>query len=136
MGGKKTKEFHLFNFLPLDSILLKLHELNKKRVMEVINFYDDYLNSISNISKVVKIGGVVAYVVGNRRVCNIELPTDEVTKIFFERNGFVHLKTIIRNIPNKRLPSKTIPSNKKNGEKVSTMTKEYIVILKKSNHYS
>lgn len=136
MGGEKTKEFHLFNFLPLDSILLKLHELNKKRVMEVINFYDDYLSSISNISKVVKIGGIVAYVVGNRRVCNTELPTDEVTKIFFERNGFVHLKTIIRNIPNKRLPSKTIPSNKKNGEKVSTMTKEYIVILKKRNHYS
>lgn len=136
MGGEKTKKFHLFNFLPLDNVLLKLHELNKNRAMEIINFYDDYLNSIRNISKVVKIDGIVAYVVGNRRVCNIELPTDEVTRNFFERNGFVHLKTIIRNIPNKRLPLKTIPSNKKNGEKINTMTKEYIVILKKNCHYS
>lgn len=135
MGGKKTKEYHLFNFEPLDSILEKYREKdllnNKKRVLEVISFYDDYLSSITNVARIVKRGGIVAYVVGNRRVYDIELPTDEITKNFFERNGFTHIKTIIRNIPNKRMPQKTNPSNGKGGPKVSTMTNEYIVILKK-----
>lgn len=131
MGGKKAHTFHLFDYSPLDNILQNIEKIDKKRVLEVIDFYDDYLKSISNISKVVKNKGIVAYVVGNRRVCDIELPTDEITKFFFEKNGFIHLKTIIRNIPNKRLPSKTVPSNQKFGKKVSTMMKEYIVILQK-----
>lgn len=135
MGGKKTSEFHLFGFKPLDDILLEYRKIdeerNKKRALEVINFYDDYLSSINNISKVIKKGGIVAYVVGNRRVYDIELPTDEITRNFFERNGFSYIQTIIRNIPNKRMPSKTNPSNIAGGTQVSTMTKEYIVILKK-----
>lgn len=135
MGGKKSSEFHLFDFKPLDNILMEYkkidEEKNKKRALEVINFYDDYLSSINNVAKVIKKGGVVAYVVGNRRVYNIELPTDEITRNFFERNGFSHVQTIIRNIPNKRMPSKTNPSNIVGGTQVSTMTKEYIVILKK-----
>lgn len=135
MGGKKSSKFHFFDFGPLDDILLKYkkidEEKNKKRVFEVISFYDDYLSSINNIAKIIKKGGVVAYVVGNRRVYDIELPTDEITKNFFERNGFSHIQTIIRNIPNKRMPSKTNPSNIIGETQVSTMTKEYIVILKK-----
>lgn len=135
MGGKKSSEFHLFGFKPLDDILMEYkkidEEKNKKRTLEVINFYDDYLSSINNVAKVIKKGGVVAYVVGNRRVYDIELPTDEITRNFFERNGFSHIQTIIRNIPNKRMPSKTNPSNIAGGTQVSTMTKEYIVILKK-----
>ena len=58
------------------------------------------------------------------------LPTDEITKTLFELNGFEHIETIIRNIPNKRMPKKNSPSNKK-GETVSTMNNEYIVIMKK-----
>ncbi len=131
MGGKRAEEFHSFNYPPLDDILKLIKSIDKKRALEVTNFYDDYFKSISNISRVVKRKGIVAYVVGNRRVCDMELPTDEITRFFFEKEGFVHLKTIIRNIPNKRLPSKTVPSNEKFGKKVNTMTKEYIVILQK-----
>jgi hypothetical protein len=60
----------------------------------------------------------------------MELPTDEFTKYCFEKNGFKYIETIIRNIPNKRQPKLTSPTNKK-GAKVSTMNYEYIVILKK-----
>lgn len=137
MGGTKFKENLRFNFEPLDKILDKIKEndiqkhKSKAREPEIISFYKDYRDSINNISKIVKKNKYVCYVVGNRRVHNIELPTDEITKFFFEQNGFNHIETIIRNIPGKRLPSKTAPSNK-SGETVSTMNFEYIVIMKKN----
>ena len=132
MGGKKVDKITKLNYEPLDNIIKEIHETKPQRAKEVVAFYQDYKNSIENVSKVVKLNGIVAYVVGNRRVNNKELPTDEFTKHAFEQNGFKHLETIIRNIPNKRQPSKTSPTNKV-GKKVSTMTKEYIIIMKKEN---
>ena len=134
MGGKKSKETFRFKFPLLDNILDKIkrndEKKSKKRELEVISFYKDYENSISNVSKIVKKNGIVCYVVGNRRVNDMELPTDEITKFFFEENGFKHIETIIRNIPNKRMPLKTSPSNQ-SGKIVKTMNFEYIVIMKK-----
>ena len=51
---------------------------------------------------------------------------------FFLENGFKHIETIVRNIPNKRQPKKTSPTNQ-TGKTVSTMTHEYIVIMKKED---
>ena len=48
----------------------------------------------------------------------------------FESYGFKHDITIVREIPSKRMPSKTSPTNV-SGAKVSTMSNEYIVILHK-----
>jgi len=130
MGGTRKKEFKNFDFEPLDKVLLKIAEIDKKRVYDVISFYMNYEESIANVSKVVKVGGIVAYVVGNRRVKGIEIPNDEITKVFFERNGFTHIKTIIRGIPNKRMPKRNSPSNIA-GVTDTTMNFEYIVILQK-----
>lgn len=134
MGGKKVKESFRFGFPLLDNILDKIRQndrnTGKTRELEVISFYKDYKSSINNVSKVVKKNGIICYVVGNRRVNNIELPTDEITKFFFEENGFKHIETIVRNIPNKRMPLKTSPSNKF-GKTVKTMKQEYIVVMKK-----
>ena len=134
MGGKKSKESFRFGFQLLDNILDKIRQNDKNtgktRELEVISFYKDYKSSINNISKVVKKNGIVCYVVGNRRVNDMELPTDEITKFFFEENGFKHIETIVRNISNKRIPLKTSPSNK-SGKIVKTMKQEYIVVMKK-----
>lgn len=134
MGGKKVKESFRFGFPLLDNILDKIRQndrnTGKTRELEVISFYKDYKSSINNVSKVVKKNGIICYVVGNRRVNNIELPTDEITKFFFEENGFKHIETILRNIPNKRMPLKTSPSNQ-SGKTVKTMKQEYIVVMKK-----
>ena len=94
------------------------------------SFYADYKKSIDNVSKVVKKGGYVCFVVGNRKVKGTILPTDEITRQFFEANGFIHIETIIRNIPNKRMPSKNSPTNEA-GKLDTTMSNEYIVVLKK-----
>ena len=130
MGGIRKKEFKNFDFEPLDNVLSQIAKIDIKRVYDVISFYIDYEKSISNISKIVKVGGIVAYVVGNRRVKGIEIPNDEITREFFERNGFKHIKTIIREIPNKKMPRKNSPSNV-TGVTDTTMNHEYIVILQK-----
>jgi len=130
MGGDRRKKFIKFDYEPLDKILKKMDEKDNKRVYDVISFYIDYEKSIKNISKVIKKGGIVAYVVGNRRVKGIELPNDEITREFFERNEFSHIKTIIREIPNKRMPKKNSPTNVA-GITDTTMNYEHIVILQK-----
>ena len=131
MGGKRRKELKYFNFQLLDDAIDKIRERDSKRVYDVISFYVDYQSSIENVSKVVKYGGIVAYVVGNRRVKGIEIPNDEITREFFERCGFEHERTVIRGIPKKRMPKRNSPSNIK-GITDTTMNYEYIVILRKA----
>jgi len=130
MGGVRKKRHINFDFPPLDEVLKDIAKEDEKRVFDVISFYADYKKSIDNISKVIRKGGIAAYVVGNRRVKGIEIPNDEITREFFERSGFQHIKTIIREIPNKRMPKRNSPSNIA-GVTDATMTREYIVILKK-----
>lgn len=132
MGGKKLKDYMDFGFEPLDKTLEEISKKDEKRVYDIISFYIDYRKSIQNMSKVVKRNGIVAFVVGNRRVKGIEIPNDEITREFFEKNGFKHIKTIIRKIPNKRMPKRNSPSNVA-GITETTMNYEYILILKKEN---
>lgn len=131
MGGKTT-DIEKTGYNNLDEIIKTIEKEKPKRAKEIWSFYRDYKKSIDNVSKTIKKNGIVAYVVGNRRVSDIELPTDEFTKFAFEQNGFKHIETIVRNIPNKRQPKKTSPTNK-TGKTVSTMIHEYIVIMKKED---
>ena len=128
MGGRRKKIFKKFDFQPLDEVLDAIAHVDERRVYDVISFYIDYEKSIKNVAKVVKSGGIVAYVVGNRRVKGIEIPNDEITRAFFERNDFMHQLIIVRAIPNKRMPKKNSPSNIV-GKTDTTMNYEYIVIL-------
>lgn len=132
MGGKvkKHKESCELEVSSIRSELSQIKSKDEKRYKEVIAFLEDYKKSIENVSSVVRDGGVVCYVVGNRTVKGIQIPLDYFTVEMFEKNGFNHLETLVRTIPNKRMPSKTSPTNKK-GKNVGTMTNEYIVVLNK-----
>lgn len=130
MGGKKKVLKH-FDAISIEKELEQIEKNDAKRYMEVVSFLNDYSDSIKNISPKVRKGGRVCYVVGNRTVKGIQIPLDYFTAEMFEKNGFKHELTIVREIPNKRMPSQTSPTNKV-GAKVSTMSKEYIVIMTKS----
>ena len=130
MGGKRAKNGHMFNIDILDNTIQKIASRDEKRSRDVVSFFMDYELSIKNVSKVVKRNGHVCYVVGNRNVKGITIPTDEITKNLFEISGFKHIETIIRNIPNKRMPSENSPSNI-TGIKSPTMKNEYIVVCQK-----
>ncbi len=111
--------------------LKSISSKDDKRAKEVYSFYKDLFEAIKVIALKVKKRGIVCFVVGNRRVKGVELPTDIISAEFFENLGFQHQKTIVRAISNKRMPGENAPSNIK-GEKDFTMRYEYIVILEKS----
>lgn len=132
MGSKTIKEFLSFPSKYLDIAIEKVKEADEKRAREVTSFYIDLYKSISNVSKVIKRNGYACYVVGNRKVKGVVLPTGIAVKNFFENQGFEHINTFIRSIPNKRMPSKNSPTNA-TGVLDSTMTQEYIVVMKRNS---
>lgn len=108
----------------------QVEKASKKRALEVSSFYFDLDNSIKDVASSVKRSGKSIYIVGNRRVKNIQLPTDQFIAEKFEEYGFRHLFTYERILGNKAMPFKNSPTNKV-GQRVSTMTHEYIVVCKK-----
>lgn len=131
MGGKKKNHPYSINSFLLNDTIEKIAQTDEKRAKEVFSFFVDYKKSIDNVSKKLKPRKYACYVVGNRTVKSVQIPMDEITKEFFEMNDFRHVETIIRNIPNKRMPSKNSPSNVV-GDKSTTMKHEYIVIMQKN----
>ncbi len=130
MGGKRNTKIEKFGIEILDETIEKIAEREEKRAQDVYAFYRDYLSSISNVSKTIKKGGFACFVVGNRRVKSLTLPTDEITSEMFRLQGFQHVETIMRKIPNKRMPLKNSPTNEK-GKKDTTMNFEFIVVMQK-----
>jgi tRNA G10 N-methylase Trm11 len=129
MGGSKASKEE-FTTESIRDVLNKIQDIDQKRYLEVVSFLNDYWKSIRNVADTIRIGGVACYVVGNRTVKGIQIPLDYFTAEMFEKCGFRHRITIVREIPNKRMPTKTSPTNKV-GQKVSTMSNEYIVIMDK-----
>jgi len=131
MGGNKSTNEKIECSKILNSTIDKIANEDEKRANEVLSFFVDYKKSINNVSKILKSNKYACYVVGNRIVKGVQIPMDEITKDFYEANGFSHTETIIRNIPNKRMPSKNSPTNQI-GKKSSTMKQEYIVVMQKN----
>ena len=129
MGGRKEAVTEL-GFKPMDEAIGTVADASPKRGGEVMHFYVEYLQSIGNVASIIAEGGHACYVVGNRTVKGVQLPTDRFTAWAFEKQGFAHIATYIRNIPNKRMPSRNSPSNI-SGETSPTMTNEFIVVCKK-----
>ena len=129
MGGQRCNH-KVFLTETIDNELKQIYDADVKRYYEVVSFLNDYWFSIQNVANTVRKGGIVCYVVGNRNVKGVQIPLDYFTAETFERCGLHHITTLVREIPNKRMPSKTSPTNV-SGIKVDTMSNEYIVILEK-----
>ena len=131
MGGIRSKETLVGS--PVSSTVEKIRLIDEKRAKEVSAFYIDLERSISSIAKACSPHATICYVVGNRRVKGVVLPTDEFVVDAFRQHGFVHKATMVRNIPNKRMPKKNSPSNIA-GETSTTMLEENIVICQRRSH--
>ncbi|MBI5236735.1 MAG: DNA methyltransferase [Deltaproteobacteria bacterium] len=129
MGGFASKKFSCFTSKALNFAIEQIGAVDKKRALEVSAFYVDLYASIANVALTIKPKGYACYVVGNRKVKGVVLPTDVAVKDFFEGCGFEHVNTFTRVIPNKRMPLKNSPTNAP-GVIDSTMTNEYIVIMR------
>lgn len=115
----------------LSSTIRKISDIDPKRAKEVLSFYLDFNLCVEEIDRFMKPGGYLCFVVGNRTVKKQQIPTDDIiVELFQAQSDYLHEKTIVRNIPNKRMPKVNSPTNVK-GELSSTMNHEYIVILQK-----
>lgn len=130
MGGVKNGNKIKSKSKTANEIIDEIYNIDQNRCKDVIAFFADYEKSIKNVSTTIKNSGYACYVVGNRTVKGINISTDKITKEFFQENGFKHIETIIRNIPNKRMPLENSPTNVA-GKKSATMKNEYIVICQK-----
>lgn len=113
----------------LNKCIDKINAVDTKRALEVIQFYDDLYVVLKECYRVMKPDSYQFWVTANRTVKGIQLPTDQIIAELYESLGVKKMAHFTRNIPNKRMPIKNSPTNKK-GKKVSTMKQEDIVIYK------
>lgn len=131
LGGIRPNKMEInINSRIFFDTLEKIRKLDEKRAKDVYSFFVDLEKCFSQFSTLMKPGGHVCMVLGNRTVKGIRIPTDEIIVDFGKEYGMKHIKTIMRNIPSKRMPLENSPSNIA-GKKGRTMNEEFIVILKK-----
>ena len=129
MGGRKTP-VALFGCEPVDEAVNAIKAEDQTRAQQVMHFLTEYQQSMTNVASLVNPGGHVCYVVGNRTVKGVQIPTDIFTAWVFAQQGFDYLKTYVRDIPSKRMPMRNSPSNVA-GMTAATMHHEYLVIARK-----
>lgn len=128
MGGTKRKRKLCTS--PVAEAIGKIRAVDEKRARQVEAFYIDLEHSINCIALLLAKQATICYVVGNRRVKDVVLPTDEFIVFAFAQHGFSHRETIVRNIPNKRMPKRNSPSNVA-GKTATTMQEENIVVCQR-----
>ena len=133
LGGIPTPSLkNNLNSQSLQKVLNQIEIKDPERTKDVLSFYIDFNECVGELDRIMKAGGFLCFVVGNRTVKGIKIPTDDIIVELFKAKGdYKHHNTFIRNIPNKRMPKKNSPTNVK-GVLDSTMNEEYIVILEKN----
>lgn len=130
LGGIRYKNIENIGSPTLEKILKEISKSNPARAVDVFSFNKDLLECLRKVVEHMSDGAKLCLVVGNRTVAGMRIPTDDILVELGNIVGLSHIKTMIRNIPSKRMPSENSPSNIR-GEKGQTMTKEHIVILEK-----
>lgn len=128
MGGKKAK--NLYQKGVMREYITEINKKDSKRALEASSFYFDLQKSVEGLIDSINTQGKVFFIVGNRKVKGIELPTDAFIAEVFCQNSFRHLETIKRKISNKSMPLKNSPTNRA-GILSDTMSYEYIVVCEK-----
>lgn len=131
LGGRAAKDLlHNLHSDHLGDTIAKISKIDKKRASEVLSFYIDLDKCLKHAHKLLKRNKYFCLVIGNRLVKQVRIPTDFIIAELGEKIGFVCEDIVVRNIPGKRMPLKTSPTNIV-GALEETMIKESIVILKK-----
>ena len=131
LGGYALKEKdNELGSKTLNKYVSLIEKQDIKRSKQVMSFYVDFDLTLKEIDRLMKINGYMCYVVGNRTVKGVQIETDKIMVELMEKRKYDHIETIVRNIPNKRMPAVNSPSNIK-GQTSGTMVNEYIVVMKK-----
>lgn len=132
LGGKPAKDFgEDLESKTLHRVIKLIATKDEKRARDVVSFYKDLNECLKNAHRILKPKKYFCLVVGNRLVKQVRIPTDIIIAELGEALGFTCESIFIRNIPGKRMPIKTSPTNIK-GALEETMIRESVVILKKA----
>lgn len=113
----------------LNETLKEISKQDKKRAREVKQFYDDLFDVLKECKRLMKPNSYQFWVTANRTVKGVQIPTDKIITELFESINVIKLANYTRNIPNKRMPARNSPTNKK-GKINATMKQENIVLYK------
>jgi len=132
LGGQKVKnrDIKTMKSSTLESIYAKISAIDLKRANEVLDFYFELDASLKEISSKVSINGYEFWVVGNRTVKLVNIPTDIILGELGEKYNLKVLDRYYRMISNKVMPNLNSPTNVA-GNHAQTMTSEIIVFFKK-----
>lgn len=98
------------------------------RASDALEFFTDYFAAMEQVRRVLKPGQPVAWVVANRTMSRVSIPTHLITRELCEHLEFAHVTTLAREIPSKTLPWANAPENVP-GRTGELMAEEYVVIM-------
>lgn len=130
---KRTHGFHAYSvYLSefLESTVGQICQHNARHTRQVKAFYDDFAQCLVEITRVCHPGAKACFVVGNRTVRGIRIPTDLILREVAEGCGWRFVEQFERRTPNKRLPLQNSSSNVP-GDCGETMTQGHVVVLKR-----
>lgn len=105
-------------------------EKDELRARELFSYFLDIDACFEQLSKAFKKGkSYCCFVLGNRTVRRVKVPTDKILIELSKKYGFEHIDTKYRRIPMKRIPWVNAPENIA-GKTVETISKESIIIWK------
>jgi hypothetical protein len=126
-GQKKTLENKkseiIYKSLYLERFLKKLCYMPKDRTDKVITFFYDLDQCIEPILGSLNNGGIMVWVLGNRRVGGIQVPLDKILSDLFKKRNADIFCELTRKIPSKRMAVKNNISE--------TMSNEVILLMRK-----
>lgn len=136
LGGTK-RDFGDLDSPTLNKTLNRVHKNdlvitrnnNPHRANEVYSFFYDLDRCMHELSlNLVPRKSHCCFVVANRTVRRVSIPTDQITIELGKKYGLKTILQIPRTIPNKVLPSKNAPENITNNT-CATMTREMVIIM-------
>ncbi len=133
LGGspKQVKPWVHLRSPALEQTLASVASIDARRARQVHAFYVDFAGCFMEMTRVCRSGAKACFVVGNRTVKGVRIPTDVILREIAEGFGWRFVEQFERRIPNKRMPLQNSPSNVP-GERGETMTREHIVVLEKA----
>lgn len=99
------------------------------RAEDALNFFSDYYAVMEQTAKVTKSGQPVVWVVANRTMSRINIPTHLITRELCQHIGYEFDINLPREIPNKTLPWENAPENVE-GVKGEMMANENLVVVR------
>lgn len=81
------------------------------RAEDAMDFVRDYYEVVKEVAKILKDGQPAVWVVANRTMSRVNVPTHLITRELCEHLGYEHDVTLPREIPSKTLPWENAPEN-------------------------